>query len=718
MKFKLLSKKLLTRNVIRRFGVTTTAIVLGVLMSNSSNAQTIFSNPVGINVGSVAVGKDFHVNGPIRFNDLAGTGTRVVTCDPNGDLGFTTISGTLPLGTAPGQSLLWDGSNWINNDYLRVNGFGGPSEILEIGQTAPIDFVRTIHYGGNVALDLFPGTLGDPFGTWMSHGWREIGNSLPPGENFTGTRSNWDGFASNIGLTDRPSGGPERDLNIQMQDFTVPAGDPLTNRIIFSGVSGLPGSLGVEEYATILGNGNVGIGLNSPLIKLQVQDGNIGQASAGAFGAIGPGNRWTAIGGRIPFGGSNPLIRQEGIRTQWERYGVGLGLTDRASSPIKDAILTFQDANADFPGGVLSQNNFIIGARDGIGTGSSALNVRSYLFIQGSNGNTSIGLNSFAPNSKLVITGDGTTAATSSLDVQNNSLFVRDDGFVGIGTAAPFGFPLGAFIGGGGPLGLPVRLSVEGTVEVEGDYITTGGLFQASDEKLKRNFNEMNDGWKRILDVQPYSYTYVQDHDELSFNTGTNYGFKAQDVKSNIPELAINWNEEYMAVNYVGFVPFLTAGMQEHEARLKAVEESTNVKAVEALEAKNAELEAKNNELEARLEKLEGQLAGICNLPCVQDAINQNTQEGELNDQPQLFQNEPNPFGSKTTIKYYVPANANNAAIKVLDNSGKQLGEYQLKTGKGQLEISAGTIPAGSYNYSLYVDNILVDTKKMVIINY
>lgn len=741
MKMKLLSKKSQKGSSLRRFG-TVAAIASAVLLSDSAKAQTIFSNPVGINVAAISAGKDLHVNGPIRFDNLSGTGTRVVTADANGDLGFTTLpTGTVPSGTSLGQSLLWDGSAWLNNDFLAVPNFTGGPEVLEIGNTGAIDFVRTIHYGGNVGLDLLPGSFGAPPGTWMSHGWRAPGNSLPPGENFTGTRTNWQDFAANIGMTDR-SGGPEIDLNIQMQDFTVPVGDPLTNRIIFSGVSGMPPSIGVQEYATILGNGNMGIGIDNPLIRLQVQDGNIGQASAGSFGAIGSGNRWTAIGGRIPFGTSNPFIRQEGTRTQWDDYGVGLGLTDDigGSPTIKNAILAFQDANADFTAGVpvLSQNDFILGARDGVGSsgGVSPANFRPYMVVKGNDGNVGIGLSVLNPNSKVVIRGDGTTAATSGLDVQTNSgtssLYVSDNGLVGVFTTGAL-FPGGPFTSLAGGFAPPlgnVRLSVRGDItQVTGDFATSGDVYAASDARFKKDFSELKTSayWKKVLNVTAYSYKFDNTMvDNVEFDERTRYGFKAQDVNAEIPELTKMWGEA-LTVNYIGFVPFLTAGIQEHEERLNAVEEATNVEALETMKAdvekmakENETLKAENKAVLARLEKLEAQLSGICSLPCVQEAIkdNSNTQEGTLNDQPQLFQNEPNPFGSTTTIKYYIPTNTKNAQLRIVDNSGKQLGEYQLKTGKGQLEISAGTIPAGTYNYSLYVDNQVIDTKKMVIINY
>ena len=52
-----------------------------------------------------------------------------------------------------------------------------------------------------------------------------------------------------------------------------------------------------------------------------------------------------------------------------------------------------------------------------------------------------VGVGTTTPSSKTTIIGSGSSNATSSLGVENDSgtslLFVRDDGFVGIGTSAP-----------------------------------------------------------------------------------------------------------------------------------------------------------------------------------------------------------------------------------------------------------------------------------------
>jgi len=81
-----------------------------------------------------------------------------------------------------------------------------------------------------------------------------------------------------------------------------------------------------------------------------------------------------------------------------------------------------------------------------------------------------------------------------------------------------------------------------------------------------------------------------------------------------------------------------------------------------------------------------------------------------------LEQNQPNPFGSNTLIGYNVPADAANAVLNIFDVNGQLIhSESITNMGKGQIQIKAGTIAAGTYSYSLVVNGNIVDTKRMVI---
>ena len=90
-----------------------------------------------------------------------------------------------------------------------------------------------------------------------------------------------------------------------------------------------------------------------------------------------------------------------------------------------------------------------------------------------------------------------------------------------------------------------------------------------------------------------------------------------------------------------------------------------------------------------------------------------------LNDY-KLYQNYPNPFNSSTIIRFSLikPGNIN---LKIYDIKGKEIlniangfkqaGEYKERLSLENLELSNGV-----YFYSLFVNNVLIDTKKLIII--
>ena len=96
----------------------------------------------------------------------------------------------------------------------------------------------------------------------------------------------------------------------------------------------------------------------------------------------------------------------------------------------------------------------------------------------------------------------------------------------------------------------------------------------------------MNDGWSKLKDIQPKSFTWkkittetneegkeveVKSDDDLDGNI--HYGVMAQDLKKIIPELAYG-EEGSMSVDYNGLLMVAINTIKELEARIKALEEA------------------------------------------------------------------------------------------------------------------------------------------------
>jgi hypothetical protein len=83
-----------------------------------------------------------------------------------------------------------------------------------------------------------------------------------------------------------------------------------------------------------------------------------------------------------------------------------------------------------------------------------------------------------------------------------------------------------------------------------------------------------------------------------------------------------------------------------------------------------------------------------------------------------LSQNKPNPFNGETKIDFKIPSDIQKAYIKIYDNNGKTLQKIAItQRGEGSITYDNDRFSSGMYYYSLFVDNIKVDTKKMLLEN-
>jgi hypothetical protein len=83
-----------------------------------------------------------------------------------------------------------------------------------------------------------------------------------------------------------------------------------------------------------------------------------------------------------------------------------------------------------------------------------------------------------------------------------------------------------------------------------------------------------------------------------------------------------------------------------------------------------------------------------------------------------LSQNKPNPFNGETKIDFKIPSDIQKAYIKIYDSNGKTLQKITItQRGEGGITYDNDRFSSGLYYYSLFADNIKVDTKKMLLNN-
>src|SRR5450432_426799 len=263
------------------------------------------------------------------------------------------------------------------------------------------------------------------------------------------------------------------------------------------------------------------------------------------------------------------------------------------------------------------------------------------------------------------------------------------------------------------------------------------GWTSFSDGRYKRNIKQNVPGLAFINQLQPITYTVdvsaiqsklqsirgdmkgTNDNnstkpsaEQNAGNESSNMihtGFIAQDVEKTALKLGYTFSgvdkpkddsKSFYGLRYGEFVVPLVKAVQELSSR----NDSLSAVIAQLQDSLNAVVDQMNSRL-SRIEQLAG--------------INDNKQNpiSALLSSAKLFQNAPNPFNQSTLISYFIPDNSGSATIQITDMSGAIIKSVPVNAkGNGQLNLSTAQMPAGVYNYSLYISGSIIDTKKMVLI--
>lgn len=237
-----------------------------------------------------------------------------------------------------------------------------------------------------------------------------------------------------------------------------------------------------------------------------------------------------------------------------------------------------------------------------------------------------------------------------------------------------------------------------------GDVATTSAYYTISDKTLKKDVKGINSSLEIIRKLNPVNYLFDTDkHKDMGLSHGKQWGFISQEVKEVLPELTApivvpalkdkdgketRAKQEYLGLNYNGFIAILAKGMQEQQSMIE--------------------------QQQKQIEELKALVLAQNNAPA---SSNDNKQAVELSDKNivVLNQNVPNPFAETTVISYNIPDNFTAAQVLFYDNNGKLIKTVDVKSkGKGTLNVFANDLSSGTYSYSLVVDGKIIDTKRMI----
>lgn len=215
--------------------------------------------------------------------------------------------------------------------------------------------------------------------------------------------------------------------------------------------------------------------------------------------------------------------------------------------------------------------------------------------------------------------------------------------------------------------------------------IHTNNLWYDSDAEVKQEIQSVKSAVKLVQALNGKTYRFKDyffenlPEVEKKIYTRTQFGFIAEELEQVLPSLVYtDSGTTHSRINYIGIIPILVEAIKEQQLLIDRFAETQYVK--KDISAGTFELINKENEAF-------------------------------------LLQNIPNPYTEKTEIKFNVPQSASIAMILIYNLNGEQLKKYTFSShGKQSIVINGNEFNAGSYYYTLIVDNKEVDTKKMILV--
>lgn len=264
-----------------------------------------------------------------------------------------------------------------------------------------------------------------------------------------------------------------------------------------------------------------------------------------------------------------------------------------------------------------------------------------------------------------------------------------------------------------------------------------------SDDSIKTNVNSISNALSIIQNLQGKEYYFTESfienipsceidiRDEF---TRKHFGFMAREVITVLPEIVKHdtATDRYF-VNYMEVIPILTAGINEQQLIISNLNGLvlTQQNTITQLQNQITYLTTQINELQTSISNINVQLSICCsNDSSFKSSINNNDNNNSLSwkykqDNTEtttsifLYQNNPNPFDSKTEIRYYLPETVSAVTIIISNLNGEQIRAFknlEYSNGNHSVIVEGSSLSAGSYYYTLLVNGKEISTKKMILV--
>lgn len=271
-------------------------------------------------------------------------------------------------------------------------------------------------------------------------------------------------------------------------------------------------------------------------------------------------------------------------------------------------------------------------------------------------------------------------------------------------------------------VGYNARTTASNQVRIGNNSVTSIGGYSnwtnISDGRVKKNIKENVPGLDFINLLKPVTYNLALDEMDKIINAPL-----VEEEKESAATNELVAKATKQAVQYTGFVAqdvekaakkisfdFSGVDAPKNENDLYGLRYAEFVvplvKSVQELSSKNDELQQQVDELKTLLEELNKKLSG-----------NENYRDQKVNlPSASLEQNIPNPLSNHTTVRYTLPTKYSQASIVVTDKAGKKIKEINVSgNGRSSININTTMLNAGTYQYSLFVNHQLIDTRQMIV---
>lgn len=198
--------------------------------------------------------------------------------------------------------------------------------------------------------------------------------------------------------------------------------------------------------------------------------------------------------------------------------------------------------------------------------------------------------------------------------------------------------------------------------------------------KLEQDEDDLDDEEKMLLTSKAQVKNGL-----LEMSRQKHYGLSAQEIREIYPDVVRESEDGILGVNYLELVPILIRSIQELKAELD--------------EVKSKDTEVKRARAASFEEDEDIDLKDATSIPAMAT----------------LAQNTPNPFSERTTIRFTLPENAQNAFIYIFDMSGKMQKQIPVDSSMESVIIEGYELRAGMYIYSLVIGGKEVKTRRMIM---